>query len=1133
MTIRPLLLWLLIAPLAVAAAVESAWVPRVKLPLSETPVELARYALAVQVRGLYAECAATMVFRNPNPRLLEGDLEFPLPDHATVSGYAVDVNGQLVEGVVVGKDQARVVLEAERRQRIDPGLLEQVRGNLFRTRIYPVPALGQRTVVVTWVQELALKGEDAALRIALPRCRLPELALHVEIAAGTSEPALAGFGNLTLTGWRNQRTADATLRDVLPDDDLLVRLQHLPDQLVQVEEGAGERFVAISDLGPGGQATRTPLPTRIAVAWDASASRSTDAISRGREFLRTWFARCPGCAVDLVVFRDVPEPPQAFADAAGLLTALDRVAYDGGTGLARLDLRKGALPHPDDRCWVLLSDGIGTVGDGLPANGDVPVHCPLADRECDASFLRLLAARSGGTLLDLLGGEAADAVDAILQPQLALMRVEAPAGVVGDLQTSLRGGRATVLARLLGDGAVELVYGIGRQECARSAVRIAAGTPAHGGVLARAWAGARAADLGVFAEANRNELVALGQRYHLVTPGTSLIVLESLDQYLRHRIEPPDSLPGLRAQYQERLKQRSFAWQDDDAAHRERVVQWWRERVAWWKPGAQVELAKIGRNAIEPAPALSHAEVQALVRSAVAGIPPASPAPASAAAAAPSPSAAPAAAQVAAERLKSTSDAAGAVESGLASADRVVEQDLEKGEADLAAGTPSTTAGLRVMGGARRGSAGMFGSRNQDDAPSGRSTAIAITPFDPATPYLRALKEAPPERAYATYLELMAAWRTSPSFYLDCGGFFLTRDAALGRRVLSNLAEMRIDDPALLRIFSWRLQEAGDLDLAVAVLRRVLGLRPEEPQSYRDLALALAARGEARALGDDLSEAMGLLLRVVLRHPLADANLGERAALVQGWNRFPQIEIIALEELNRLLAVSAGRSWDHAPVAPPLDPRLRANLDCDLRVVMSWDADATDIDLHVVEPNGEEAYYAHQSTQSGGLVSSDMTQGYGPEEYLMHQAPAGVYALRCHYFGTRAQTLLGPATVSAMAITDWGRASERRQRLTLRLGSRGELESIGTITLGAGRSAQGIPSSSATITRDQLQQLTIGQRRAEVEARLGAPLRVDGDGVTVLVYAMADGAISRLGFGPDLLWAREVLAGAERDLLTR
>ncbi len=1112
MALRPLLLCLFALPLSAAVVTATPMVlppPSIKAA-SEQPIELAAYSLTAQVHGLYAECTATMVFRNPNARVLEGELEFPLPDHATVSGYALDIGGKLVEGVIVGKDQARVVLEAERRRGVDPGLVEVVRGNLFRTRVYPVPQQGQRTVAVTWVQELALAGEEAALRLALPRCRLPMLGVHLEVAAGSSAPAVSGFGNLTLTAWQGHSRADATLADVLPDDDLLVRLQHVPDQLVLVEEHAGERFIAISDrpavLAP---AKARPPPARIAVAWDASASRSADAIARNREFLRSWCARCPGCAVDLVVFRDVPQPAQSFGDAASLLNALDHLAYDGGTGLARLDLRRAALPHPDDRCWVLLSDGLGTVGEGLPATDAVAVYCPLADRVNDAAFLRLLAARSGGALLDLIDGGAGAAIEAILQPPPTLLRVDAAPGVLGDLQTSFRGGRATVLARLLGEGAVDLVYGSARQDGAHTLLRVGAGAPATGGVIARAWAGARAADLGVFAEANRGELISLGQRYHLVTPGTALLVLENLDQYIRHHIAPPESLADMRQQYDQQLKARGQAWQANGQQQRERVVAWWRDRVAWWNPGSPLELAQVPAGGATPPPPLAPT------------VPPA--------------------AGIAERKADDTNDhrlrqaLGGNAQAAAAPSTLPVQEDLSGREeavasSDLVAGATATFGAIGAGGGsgrrARQAMSGMVANTG------GMPGTISITPFDPATPYLTAIKQAAPEQAYATYLGQVQSWRDCPSFYLDCAGFFFPRDAALARRVLSNLAESRLDDPALLRIFAWRLQEAGDLDLAVAVLRHVLTLRPEEPQSYRDLALALGARGEAGKRGGDLGEAMGLLYRVVMRQPLEEVQLGEQAVLDQAWNRFPQVEIIALEELNRLLAVAERGSFDQPPVVPPLDPRLRQNLDCDLRVVMSWDADATDIDLHVSEPSGEEANYAHQHTRSGGLVSCDMTQGYGPEEYLLHHAPAGTYAIRCHYFATRRQTLLGPATVSAMAITNWGRVGERRQQLTLRLDKSGEFQFIGAISMGAG--GGGVPpegQGAAAVTRELLQQLVVGQHRAEVEARLGAPLRVDHDGVTVLVYHMANGALSRLGFGPDLLWAREVLAGAERDLL--
>ena len=84
-------------------------------------------------------------------------------------------------------------------------------------------------------------------------------------------------------------------------------------------------------------------------------------------------------------------------------------------------------------------------------------------------------------------------------------------------------------------------------------------------------------------------------------------------------------------------------------------------------------------------------------------------------------------------------------------------------------------------------------------------------------------------------------------------------------------------------------------------------------------------------------------------------------------------------------------------------------------------------------PDGEEAFYRHQRTSTGGLVSHDVTTGYGPEEYLKKDAAKGTYKVLANYFGSRQQTLLGPATVTATVFTNWGRADEKRQILSLRL----------------------------------------------------------------------------------------------------
>jgi len=162
------------------------------------------------------------------------------------------------------------------------------------------------------------------------------------------------------------------------------------------------------------------------------------------------------------------------------------------------------------------------------------------------------------------------------------------------------------------------------------------------------------------------------------------------------------------------------------------------------------------------------------------------------------------------------------------------------------------------------------------------------------------------------------------------------------------------------------------------------------------------------------------------------------------WDRFPEIELIALMELNRLIHLT-----HQAGIETPkdIDPRLIKLLDLDVRISMSWDADLTDVDLHVFEPNGEHAYYGHNRTQMGGLVSRDFTQGYGPEEYVLRKARPGDYTVKTHYYGSHQQTLTGACTVIVNVFTNFGRPNEERQVLTLRLEEASDQVTVGTIRI--------------------------------------------------------------------------------------
>ena len=150
-------------------------------------------------------------------------------------------------------------------------------------------------------------------------------------------------------------------------------------------------------------------------------------------------------------------------------------------------------------------------------------------------------------------------------------------------------------------------------------------------------------------------------------------------------------------------------------------------------------------------------------------------------------------------------------------------------------------------------------------------------------------------------------------------------------------------------------------------------------------------------------------------------------------------------ELNRFLSVTARHGLD---LTEGLDQRLLKTLDLDVRISLAWDADLTDVDLHVYEPTGERAYYGNNRTQIGGLVSRDIRDGYGPEEYVLRKAFPGVYRIAAHYYASHQQTLTGPCTVLATVYTDFARPEEQRQFLTLRLDTPNTQVNIGEVTLG-------------------------------------------------------------------------------------
>lgn len=109
-----------------------------------------------------------------------------------------------------------------------------------------------------------------------------------------------------------------------------------------------------------------------------------------------------------------------------------------------------------------------------------------------------------------------------------------------------------------------------------------------------------------------------------------------------------------------------------------------------------------------------------------------------------------------------------------------------------------------------------------------------------------------------------------------------------------------------------------------------------------------------------------------------------------------------------------------------------------LRIVLAWDTDATDLDLHVITPRGEHVYYGNRVLPGGEALDVDVTTGYGPEIFSAATPVKGSYLVYVNYYGAGEQR--DAISVAKIAIiTQENTPHEKQQVFHVPLRNPGEL----------------------------------------------------------------------------------------------
>jgi Ca-activated chloride channel family protein len=345
------------------------------------PLTVKYHRVIVDIVDQVAKTSIDQVFINNHSRDIEGTYIFPLPAGASISQFSMYVGGKKVEGEILDKARARQIYEDIVRRLKDPAILEYIGRNMFRARVYPIPARGEKRIQITYSE--ILKSEANLVHYVYP-LNTEQFSFHpikqVSIAVKVSSkiPISSVYSPSHKVSIRKEGEKSARISfeasDVKPDKDFSLYYSISEDEIglsFLNWEGPDDNYFMLLASPPYLSRKQKIIDKNLIFVLDSSGSMSGKKITQAKEAVRFVIDHLEkGDKFALVDFDDgvdvfspdlVPASPENREKA---LRFVDEIEDSGGTNINDALLQALKMVEQEGRpSYILfLTDGLPTVG---------------------------------------------------------------------------------------------------------------------------------------------------------------------------------------------------------------------------------------------------------------------------------------------------------------------------------------------------------------------------------------------------------------------------------------------------------------------------------------------------------------------------------------------------------------------------------------------------------------------------------------------------------------------------------------------------------------------------------------------------------------------------------------------------
>lgn len=774
-------------------------------------------------------------------------------------------------------------------------------------------------------------------------------------------------------------------------------------------------------------------PLSIAVFWDVSKSTASRNIQRELTFLEKYISNNDVKTVQFYLFNHHLQESLTYIrgkdDFFWVKRYLENYDYHGATQFGNINFSR-----PGTDLIFLFSDGINSFGKSEPARGTIPVNCVISGDRVDLPRLERMVSTSGGHIISLAANNTIQLGETPDSSENFLMRYRSIRNAVTiheDLP--LRLGNANLLSGILSKpDTLVLIYGNDKSINRVDSIYLNGAANNCDSTLTSQLSLLRNYDSIMY----RNDVyhwrdkLIFGLQNKVITPHTSFLVLERIEDYIRFKIAPPKELEqqceSMNYVYKSEYKIKSLEEQDE-VVELQRTVENYNSKIAWWgKNEPPIILNRPSLSIQAPAP---FAENVSPVTGAGVTVFSNSPGQATA--------------ELSTVVVTGMGQTRQTKSLGYATSRirynelvRVAPVNLQNGLTGKVSGLMVQTANNGVFADTRitlRGIRSLTGNNQPmlvlDGVPFDLRFLNAINPNDindvnilksssatavygaegvngailvttrkgtrsfgysswnkynlsetEEVEYLIEIKKTEKYHVWEKYEELEKLFADAPGFYIDMADHFF--DIGMKEKamvVLYEAAEKLNGNAGEKKMVAYILEKWKMFAEAIAIYQEIISVNEHDLCTKRDLALAFYQKG-------DYQRSLDMYYSIVSNSKFSHINYDEGQS----------IKAKALDEMNAVIAVhKQSLNLDRVNL------NLIRPLPVDLRISVEGNADVSN--FRIVEPGGEVCSYKNQHTKNGGLfeIVSKTTYDHNCNQYLIKNATTGKYQIRLDVYEYR------------------------------------------------------------------------------------------------------------------------------------